>query len=177
MIKEIKSFEERQEELIKKGEEKGFITYEEIAKALKGLELDPDNLDQLYNILQEKNIDVVIGRLPTIMADGSLVYDAIYYLVANSIKFSSKKRKAIIEIGCNQQEGKVVVFVKDNGIGFDMKYKDKIFEIFERLHSRDEYKGTGIGLSIVKRIITMHNGDVWVESEKGKGTAFYFTFE
>jgi len=103
------------------------------------------------------------------------MYHVILNLISNAVKFTGKAKNAIVEIGCTSQNNKNVFYVKDNGVGFDMKYVRKIFDVFQRLHSVEEFPGTGIGLSIVQRIIHKHEGKIWVESEKNKGTTFFFT--
>ena len=108
-------------------------------------------------------------------ADETLIQTAIYNLLDNAFKFTSKKEEAIIEFGRNKVEGKMVFFIKDNGEGFDSQYAHKLFTPFQRLHSYDEFPGTGIGLANVQRVIKKHRGEIHVESEKGKGTVFYFT--
>jgi light-regulated signal transduction histidine kinase (bacteriophytochrome) len=96
-------------------------------------------------------------------------------LISNAVKYSSLREKPFIEIGCNKENDEVVYFIKDNGEGFDMKYSNKLFGIFQRLHNDSEFKGTGIGLVIVKRIIEKHNGRVWAEAKENEGAVFYFT--
>lgn len=98
-------------------------------------------------------------------------------LISNAIKYSKDCGKAIVEVGSKEIEGKVVYFVKDNGIGFDQSLAPRIFEPFKRLHGDDEYEGVGIGLAIAKRIVRHHNGRIWVESKEGTGTTFYFTLK
>jgi len=91
------------------------------------------------------------------------------------VKFTAKKRPARIEAGCRTEAEETVFFVKDNGVGFDMRSYDRLFAAFQRLHSQAEFKGTGIGLPIVQRIIRLHGGRVWAKGEKGKGAVFYFS--
>jgi light-regulated signal transduction histidine kinase (bacteriophytochrome) len=105
---------------------------------------------------------------------GSLLEILLDNIIRNAWKFSSKKPQTIIEFGITEYEGKSVYFVKDNGAGFDMKYIDKLFTPFQRLHSMSEFQGTGLGLTIVRRIIARHGGNVWIEGELDKGTTVYF---
>ncbi|OIO00727.1 MAG: hypothetical protein AUJ51_09730 [Elusimicrobia bacterium CG1_02_56_21] len=113
--------------------------------------------------------------LPPAVADPTLLRQVWTNLLANAVKFSSKTEKPIIAIGSGQNGGETVYSVKDNGAGFDMRYVDKLFGVFQRLHSVKEFEGTGVGLAIVQRIILRHGGRVWAEGETGKGAAFYFT--
>ncbi|MBI9069797.1 MAG: GHKL domain-containing protein [Salinivirgaceae bacterium] len=131
--------------------------------------------DELKEEIKDRKLSFKILPMPFINADESLMYHVMINLISNAVKFTSKIENAKLEIGCKSKNNENVYFVKDNGIGFDMKYADKIFDVFQRLHSSDEFPGTGIGLSIVQRIIYKHNGKIWVQSEKNKGTTFFFT--
>ena len=98
-------------------------------------------------------------------------------LISNAIKYSSKKKTPVIEIGSKDINSEVVFFIKDNGIGFNMKDANKLFGVFERLHSSDILDGRGMGLSTVQRIVKRHGGHIWAESAENTGAAFYFTLE
>jgi light-regulated signal transduction histidine kinase (bacteriophytochrome) len=96
-------------------------------------------------------------------------------LLRNAWKFSAKKPEARIEFGAFEREGEKVLFVRDNGAGFDMQYAHKLFGAFQRLHRAEEFEGTGIGLAIVQRIVNHHGGHIWAEGAPGEGATFYFT--
>jgi PAS domain S-box-containing protein len=131
-----------------------------------------------FNELKRGNPDrnVRFECLPslTLQADAGLARLLIENLVRNAWKFTSRRENAVIEFGVQQKDGGSVLYVRDNGAGFDMAHAQKIFEPFVRLHSDKEFKGTGIGLAIVKRIVNKHGGTVWAEGEKDKGAVFYF---
>lgn len=131
--------------------------------------------NELMLDLQNRELSINFTALPVVRADEKLMYHVMLNLMSNAVKFTSKVEKAIVEIGCTFENNECVFFVKDNGVGFDMKYAGRIFDVFQRLHTVDEFPGTGIGLSIVQRIIHKHEGRVWVESEINKGTTFFFT--
>jgi len=118
---------------------------------------------------------IYIGDLSPAPADASLLTQVWMNLVSNGIKYSSKKDSPEVFIGSTATEQEVTYFVKDNGSGFNMQYTDKLFGVFQRLHSDQEFEGTGIGLAIVKRIITRPGGRVWAESKENEGATFYFT--
>lgn len=122
-----------------------------------------------------KNVEFKVGELPPCLADPALIKQVYANLISNALKFSRNREHPVVEIGSLTKDGRLIFFVRDNGIGFDMRYARKIFGVFERLHNAEEYEGTGVGLAIVQRIIEIHGGSVWVESEVDKGTTFYFT--
>jgi len=124
---------------------------------------------------RQVNFEIAKGLIAK--ADRKFVIIILENLLGNAFKFTGKKKNAIIEFGLKTIDDKEVFFIKDNGAGFNMKYYNKIFTAFQRLHSEEDYKGTGIGLAIVQRIINKHGGKIWAESEEGKGTTFYFRFE
>jgi light-regulated signal transduction histidine kinase (bacteriophytochrome) len=98
-------------------------------------------------------------------------------LLSNAFKFTAHTANPLVEIGFIERDGRTVYFVRDNGAGFDMRYADKLFGVFERLHASSEYPGTGIGLSIVQRIVERHGGRIWAEGAVGRGATFFFTLE
>ncbi len=113
--------------------------------------------------------------LPRCLADPTLLKQVFRNLIANAIKFTRPREVAIIEIGAKRMDGEQAYYVKDNGVGFDMKFASRLFGIFQRMHSDTEFEGTGVGLAIVQRIVRLHGGRIWAEAEPGKGASFYFT--
>jgi PAS domain S-box-containing protein len=141
---------------------------------------DLSNMFQEIAEISKKNdaariVDVIIQKGIIIDGDQDLMHIVLTNLMENAWKFTGKTKNACIEFGTLLADGKMVMFIRDNGVGFDMAYVDKLFSTFQRLHTRDEFTGTGIGLATVKRIITRHGGEVWAEGEVGKGASFYFT--
>jgi light-regulated signal transduction histidine kinase (bacteriophytochrome) len=125
-------------------------------------------------IIEDCRGSITHDALPVVLADGEQMVQLLQNLVDNSIKFRSKEPPRI-HIGARQMSERWLFFVRDNGIGIDPQYTDRVFVIFQRLHSRDDYPGTGIGLAICRKIIERHGGHIWVDSEPGKGATFYFT--
>ena len=120
-------------------------------------------------------IDWRIGDLPEVAADRALLRQVLANLLGNAVKYSRKRETACIEVSARREGNEIVVCVRDNGAGFDMKYADKLFGVFQRLHTEAEFEGTGIGLANVRRIVVRHGGRAWAEGEVDKGAAFYFT--
>jgi len=122
-----------------------------------------------------RDIEFVIADFPTWQVDAGLLQQVFVNLISNAIKFTRERAKARIEIGFRMDGTTLVVFVKDNGVGFNMKYMNKLFGVFQRLHTADQFEGTGVGLSIVRRIVERHGGKVWVDGEQDQGATFYFS--
>jgi PAS domain S-box-containing protein len=121
------------------------------------------------------NAKIKIGKLHKVNADYGLLHQVVFNLISNAIKYSSKKEHPVIEISSNEKNGKIVFSIKDNGVGFNMKYADKLFGVFQRLHSQEEFEGTGVGLAIVQRVIAKHGGKVWAEGSVNEGATFNFS--
>lgn len=122
------------------------------------------------------NITWSVSDLPDIIGDPSLLEIVFINLIGNAVKYSARVKNPCIEIGFTRNDiSQFIFFVKDNGAGFDMNYSDKLFGVFQRLHSSDEYEGTGVGLATVRRIIQKHGGETWAEGEVGKGAVFFFS--
>lgn len=131
------------------------------------------SMEQMENT--SKNIKWVIHTLPDMQGDINTIRQVWINLMSNAVKYSGKQIMPVIEIGSFIKKRETVFFIKDNGVGFDEKYKQKLFKVFQRLHSGDEFEGTGIGLAIIDKIISRHGGKVWAKGELNKGAAFYFT--
>jgi signal transduction histidine kinase len=124
--------------------------------------------------LEESNVDLTSSDLPELVGDEGQLTQVFQNLIGNAIKFKGYE-KPVVRVSATKQNGEWLFSVKDNGIGFEPEHVDRIFIIFQRLHGRDEYKGTGIGLALCKKIIERHGGRIWAESAKGEGSTFYFT--
>jgi PAS domain S-box-containing protein len=134
-----------------------------------------DALNDLATEREGRQIEITVDDLLPCQADLLLLRQVFVNLLGNAIKFTKTRNPAIIEIGCNNSSDEPVYFVKDNGVGFNMEYANKLFGVFQRLHRAEDYAGTGIGLATVQRIIHRHGGRIWAEAEVGKGATFYFT--
>ncbi|MEP1779762.1 MAG: ATP-binding protein [Reichenbachiella sp.] len=153
------------------------LTFSRISR--KVAEFKPiDFNDLVSSIIEEQALDTQlfeIETLPEARGEKTLMKQLLSNLIGNAVKFSSKKENPKIEIGCSNKQDHYQFFVRDNGVGFNMAYYNKIFGVFQRLHTDTEFRGTGVGLAIVQKVIIKHNGKVWAESEEGKGTVFYFS--
>jgi len=123
------------------------------------------------------SLEIRIDPLPVARGDRALVRQVISNLLQNAVKFSRGRDNACVEVGSRPDSGQTVYFVKDNGAGFDPRYSDKLFGVFQRLHSAEQFEGTGVGLAIVKRIVQRHGGRVWAEGQVDQGATFYFTLQ
>jgi PAS domain S-box-containing protein len=125
--------------------------------------------------ITDRDIDWRIASFPSVVCDPGLIHIVLTNLLSNAVKYTRPRKKAVIEIGQMAADGQLVIYVRDNGVGFNMKYADKLFGVFQRLHRTEEFEGAGVGLAIVQRIIRKHNGRVWAESTVNGGATFFFT--
>ena len=131
------------------------------------IDMEPD--------LSNRKITWRIGALPVVEGDPRLLKQVFVNLIANAVKFTRHCDVAIIEVEHLPDDKEIKILVRDNGVGFNMKYADKLFGVFQRLHAAEQFEGTGVGLATVQRIIRKHGGRVWAESQQGHGATFYFT--
>jgi PAS domain S-box-containing protein len=158
----------------------GLLAYSRVSRGAQFTAIDADGaMDQavagLSVSIRENQAAVTRDRLPRVKADETQLSQVFQNLIANAIKFRKRDVAPAVHVSAIRTEREWVFSVRDNGIGIESQYYDKIFQIFQRLHGRDEYPGTGIGLSLCKRIIERHGGRMWLESEPGKGSTFFFT--
>lgn len=146
------------------------VTTEEI----KMDEMAKTVFEELKRAVPERKITINLGSLPRAKVDPILMRQVWANLLSNAIKFTASREEAVIDVSCKTENNMAVYSIKDNGVGFNMKYVDKLFQIFQRLHTRGEYEGTGVGLAITRRIIQRHDGKVWAEGKVDEGATFYF---
>jgi hypothetical protein len=132
-------------------------------------------LHDLESETANRKIDWRVGSLPSVNCDPGLIQQVFANLLSNAVKYTGRRERAVIEIDQSTVEGQLVLFVRDNGAGFNSKYADKLFGAFQRLHTNEEFEGTGVGLATVQRIVRKHGGHVWAEADTDKGATFYFT--
>ncbi len=132
-------------------------------------------LDELQQQRQGRQVEIRIGQLPDCVGDPALLKQVLVNLLSNALKFTRQREQALIEVGCQDQSNERVYFVRDNGAGFEMDYAEKLFGVFQRLHRAEEFEGTGIGLSIVQRVIHRHGGRTWAQGKVDEGATFYFS--
>jgi len=154
------------------------------ARASKaGIELLPADLslavqqclDKFQDEISRRGVKVVTAPMPLCRFDAALMGQVLYNLIGNALKYTGGQSSPVIEIGARRDPGELIVFVRDNGTGFDMEFAHKLFKPFARLHSAAQFPGSGIGLALVEQVVSRHGGRVWAESTPGEGACFYFT--
>jgi PAS domain S-box-containing protein len=154
----------------------GRVGRKELSLQVAGLRSIVDDVIQSLDLdICDREVEWKIGDLPYVECDTALMHQVWQNLLSNALKFTRPRSHAVIVIGQEQREGKAVIYVRDNGVGFSMKYADKLFGVFQRLHRAEDFEGTGVGLATVQRIIQKHGGRIWAEAELDKGASFYFT--
>ena len=149
-------------------------------REIQGMRLDVAGLAQeviaeLRPTLADRNIRFTVGVLPQTRGDRVMIRQVLVNLLSNAVKFTRPRSEPAIEVGGTTGQDENMYYVRDNGVGFDMRYADKLFGVFQRLHAQDEFEGTGIGLAIVKRIVERHGGRVWAQAAAGAGATIFFT--
>jgi light-regulated signal transduction histidine kinase (bacteriophytochrome) len=138
-------------------------------------EIVKEVIESLHKDNPDREIEWVKVKLPSVCGDEAMLRLVWINLLSNAVKFTRTRKKARIEIGVRREKKELVFFVRDNGVGFDMQYAQKLFGVFQRLHPTEEFEGTGIGLANAQRIVLRHGGRIWAEAEPDKGAVFYFS--
>jgi light-regulated signal transduction histidine kinase (bacteriophytochrome) len=134
------------------------------------LDLKPD--------FARRQLEWRIAPLPAVRADASLLRVVLQNLLDNAVKYTQPQPAAVVEIGALRlDDGDTAIYVRDNGVGFDMRYADRLFGVFQRLHRAEEFEGSGIGLATARRVVHRHGGRIWGEGQPGRGACFYFTIQ
>jgi signal transduction histidine kinase len=131
--------------------------------------------NELYKAEENRNITLILNELPDVYAEKTTMQQVWVNLISNALKYTKNKHETRIEIYAEEKHGEIIYCIKDNGSGFDMKYYNKLFGVFQRLHSQEEFEGTGVGLAIVQRILEKHGGKIWADSKVNEGATFYFS--
>jgi signal transduction histidine kinase len=132
-------------------------------------------IGELMQNEKDRPVEIHVAEMANCEGDHAMLKQIWVNLISNALKYTRKNPAARIEIGCEAREHEIVYFIKDNGVGFEMEYVDKLFGVFQRLHRKEEFEGTGVGLALVKRILERHQGQIWAQAAVGKGAAFFFT--
>lgn len=153
------------------------ISQQHIVRTKIDMEALVKTLIKEHKILYPKrDINVTVGKLAEMNGDGVMIKQVFSNLISNAFKYTSKREKSKIEVGSTIDNDEVTYFIRDNGAGFDPRYYDKLFGVFQRLHGDSEFEGTGVGLAIVDKIVKKHNGKVWAEGKPDEGACFYVSF-
>jgi len=131
--------------------------------------------EELIPSREGRDVELTVNVLPACRGDANLLYQVLVNLLSNAVKFTRVRERGQVEVGSFVEGGETVYYVRDNGIGFDMQYANKLFGVFQRLHREEEYEGTGVGLALAQRILHRHGGRIWAQSEEGRGATFFFT--
>jgi signal transduction histidine kinase len=132
-------------------------------------------LKDLQSEIEGRQIDWQIGSLPAVNCDPGLLQQAFANLLSNAAKYTRGRERAVIEVDQMTIDGEAVIYIRDNGAGFDSRHASKLFGAFQRFHTAEEFEGSGVGLATVQRIVRKHGGRIWAEAERDKGATFYFT--
>ena len=152
------------------------VTRQELARQATGLRSLVDQvIKELQPETEGREIEWQIADLPFVECDPALVKQVFVNLLSNAIKFTRTRAHAVVEVGQSDDGGEPAIFVRDNGVGFSMKYADKLFGVFQRLHRQEDFEGTGVGLATVQRIVQKHGGRIWADAELNRGATFHFT--
>ncbi len=156
------------------------LNYSKIGSSYEFENLNPNEIIEevlldMAHVITSVNPKIDISDLPITYANRRALHQVFQNLIGNALKFRQEGQTVQITISCKKKDGKNIFCIEDNGIGIEDKYQDRVFGIFQRLHTRDKYEGTGIGLSLCKKIIESHHGDLWLESKIGFGSRFYFS--
>jgi two-component system sensor kinase len=125
--------------------------------------------------VRDRTLQLKLQPLPAVRGDRGMIRVGLGILISNAIKFTAPRPLSVIEIGGRRENGQAVFWVKDNGVGFDMRYASKLFGVFQRLHSREEFDGTGVGLALAQRIVHRHGGRIWADATVNQGATFFFS--
>jgi two-component system sensor kinase len=139
-------------------------------------DLVKDAIEEVRPSINGRNVEFRVSTLPNVTGDRVLLRQVLINILSNAVKFSRDRNPAIIEIGSTEDADRNIYYVRDNGVGFDSQYAEKMFGVFQRLHAATEFEGTGLGLAIVQRIVQRHGGKVWAEGRPGVGATIYFAF-
>jgi two-component system NtrC family sensor kinase len=176
LLHNVNTAAQRMEQLIEDLHRFSHLGRQPLSKRLVNVaQLVQDVLKEFEKEQADRRVEVRVDDLPDVVADASLLQQVFINLLSNAFKFTRGKEQAVIEIGGRRQDGKTIFFIRDNGAGFDMRYATKLFGVFQRLHSQDQFAGTGVGLSLVQRIINRHGGRIWAEAKVEKGATFHFS--